>query len=141
MKGRYTGFTELSISVWCWCVKTRLVVQILADKDERGVMDQLAKALDLEQVMDRDVENLSGGELQRFAIAVCAAADSSVYMIDEPSSYLDVRQRLKAAQVCCSLAVVLQYVMRRLVNALLGTKFAHMLPAGFACRYCVMFMP
>ncbi len=49
--------------------------------------------------MDRDVENLSGGELQRFAMAVVAAQEADVYMIDEPSSYLDVRQRLKAAQV------------------------------------------
>lgn len=73
-------------------------MQILKKKDERGVMEMLSKELDLEQVMDRNVENLSGGELQRFAIAVCAATDSQVYMIDEPSSYLDVRQRLKAAQ-------------------------------------------
>lgn len=51
------------------------------------------------QVTDRNVENLSGGELQRFAIAVVAAQAADVYMIDEPSSYLDVRQRLKAAQV------------------------------------------
>lgn len=40
----------------------------------------------------------AGGELQRFAIAVVAAQKADVYMIDEPSSYLDVRQRLKAAQ-------------------------------------------
>lgn len=40
-----------------------------------------------------------GGELQRFAIAVVAAQAADIYMIDEPSSYLDVRQRLKAAQV------------------------------------------
>lgn len=62
-------------------------------------MDDLAEKLDLKQVMDRNVENLSGGELQRFAIAMCAAGKADVYMIDEPSSYLDVRQRLKAAQV------------------------------------------
>ncbi len=54
------------------------------------------------------MEHLSGGELQRFAIAVVAAQLADVYMIDEPSSYLDVRQRLKAAQVgassgCCML--------------------------------------
>ena len=48
---------------------------------------------------DRNVENLSGGELQRFAIAAVAIQEANVYMIDEPSSYLDVRQRLKAAKV------------------------------------------
>ena len=37
--------------------------------------------------------------MQRFAIAVVAAQKADVYMVDEPSSYLDVRQRLKAAQV------------------------------------------
>ena len=72
---------------------------MLKMRDERGRMDDLAEKLDLRQVMDRNVENLSGGELQRFAIAMCAAGKADVYMIDEPSSYLDVRQRLKAAQV------------------------------------------
>jgi ABC-type transport system involved in cytochrome c biogenesis ATPase subunit len=76
-----------------------MCVQILSRRDDRGVMDELTDKLDLKQVMDRNVENLSGGELQRFAIAVCAASKSDVYMVDEPSSYLDVRQRLKAAQV------------------------------------------
>lgn len=75
-------------------------MQILTKRDERGRMDDLTDKLDLKQVMDRNVENLSGGELQRFAIAMCAAGKADVYMVDEPSSYLDVRQRLKAAQVC-----------------------------------------
>ena len=72
---------------------------MLESKDDRGAIAQLAADLELVQVMDRDVENLSGGELQRFAIAVVAAQNADVYMIDEPSSYLDVRQRLKAARV------------------------------------------
>ena len=72
---------------------------VLDEKDARGVKEQLLRDLDLAQVTDRDVEHLSGGELQRFAIAVVAAHDADVYMVDEPSSYLDVRQRLKAAQV------------------------------------------
>jgi translation initiation factor RLI1 len=74
------------------------MVQMLKKRDERGKMEDLAEKLDLKQVMDRNVENLSGGELQRFAIAMCAGGKADVYMIDEPSSYLDVRQRLKAAQ-------------------------------------------
>lgn len=82
-------------------------MQILSKRDERGRMDDLTDKLDLKQVMDRNVEHLSGGELQRFAIAMCAAGKADVYMVDEPSSYLDVRQRLKAAQVRFSLAVSL----------------------------------
>lgn len=52
---------------------------------------------ELKHVMDRDVRVLSGGELQRFAIAVVSIQQSDVYMFDEPSSYLDVKQRLTAA--------------------------------------------
>ena len=141
------------------------VGEVISEKDQRGQKESLLKDLDLEQVLDRNVENLSGGELQRFAIAVVAAQEgerrrlgrapgrvlacwavvpsaaphilyiacitlrclpqftrptvlhllvplsscpsclpaclpaADVYMIDEPSSYLDVRQRLKAAEV------------------------------------------
>jgi ATP-binding cassette subfamily E protein 1 len=54
---------------------------------------------ELEHVVDRDIAVLSGGELQRFAIAVVAVQMSDVYMFDEPSSYLDVKQRLTAAHM------------------------------------------
>jgi ATP-binding cassette subfamily E protein 1 len=71
-------------------------LETLKKRDERGVTDELIVELDLENVLDRDVKALSGGELQRFAIAVVAVQDADVYMFDEPSSYLDVKQRLKA---------------------------------------------
>ena len=53
---------------------------MLKKRDERGKMDDLAEKLDLKQVMDRNVENLSGGELQRFAIGIVAVQDADVYM-------------------------------------------------------------
>ena len=58
---------------------------------------------ELNHVLDRDVKVLSGGELQRFAIAIVAIQQSDVYMFDEPSSYLDVKQRLTAAHMIRSL--------------------------------------
>ncbi|XP_075673354.1 ABC transporter E family member 2-like [Castanea sativa] len=64
---------------------------------------ELCADLQLNQVIDRNVGDLSGGELQRFAIAVVAVQNAEIYMFDEPSSYLDVKQRLKAAQVVRSL--------------------------------------
>eukprot|EP00179_Madagascaria_erythrocladioides_P000090 CAMPEP_0198314122 /NCGR_PEP_ID=MMETSP1450-20131203/4895_1 /TAXON_ID=753684 ORGANISM="Madagascaria erythrocladiodes, Strain CCMP3234" /NCGR_SAMPLE_ID=MMETSP1450 /ASSEMBLY_ACC=CAM_ASM_001115 /LENGTH=605 /DNA_ID=CAMNT_0044017159 /DNA_START=47 /DNA_END=1867 /DNA_ORIENTATION=+ len=73
------------------------VVEILQNKNERNNMEQIIQELDLEAVRERSVEHLSGGELQRFALAVVCVQDSDVYMVDEPSSYLDVRQRLRAA--------------------------------------------
>ncbi|KAL2621137.1 hypothetical protein R1flu_001342 [Riccia fluitans] len=55
------------------------------------------------QVLDRDVGDLSGGELQRFGIAAVAMQHAEIYMFDELSSHLDVKQRLRAAQVVRSL--------------------------------------
>jgi ATP-binding cassette subfamily E protein 1 len=45
------------------------------------------------------VQNLSGGELQRVAITLCLGKPADVYLIDEPSAYLDSEQRLHAARV------------------------------------------
>lgn len=54
--------------------------------------------VELRNVADREIGLLSGGELQRFAIALVAVQKADVYMFDEPSSYLDVKQRLSAAK-------------------------------------------
>ena len=72
---------------------------LVRSKDERGLAEKFLRELQLEHVQTRDIEALSGGELQRFAIACVAVQSADVYMFDEPSSYLDVKQRLKAAQV------------------------------------------
>jgi len=87
------------------------VEKILSGKDERKEKDQLCKDLDLTKVMDREIADLSGGELQRFAIAVCCAQEADIYMFDEPSSYLDVKQRLKAALTIRSLLKATKYVI------------------------------
>ena len=71
--------------------------------DTRGVSDELMDMLELKHVTGRALDVLSGGELQRFAICATAVQDKNVYMFDEPSSYLDVKQRLNAAQVIRSL--------------------------------------
>ncbi|KAK6937212.1 ABC transporter-like, ATP-binding domain [Dillenia turbinata] len=87
------------------------VGQVLDQKDEREMKAELCNDLDLNQVIDRNVGDLSGGELQRFAIAVVAIQNAEIYMFDEPSSYLDVKQRLKAAQVIRSLLRPNSYVI------------------------------
>src|ERR1700738_5351674 len=63
----------------------------------------MIKVLELEEVLDREIAHLSGGELQRFAIAMVCVAKADVYMFDEPSSCLDVKQRLNAAKTIRSL--------------------------------------
>ena len=58
---------------------------------------ELLQELDLLHIKDRKIKYLSGGELQRFAIAATISNDVNVYMFDEPTSYLDIKQRLKVA--------------------------------------------
>ena len=66
-------------------------------------LDEIAETLELKQVWDRDIDLLSGGELQRFAIAMVCVQTADVYMFDEPSSFLDVKQRLAAGRMIRSL--------------------------------------
>ncbi|KAF4663199.1 ATP-binding cassette sub- E member 1 [Perkinsus chesapeaki] len=87
------------------------VGETLARKDERHVVPELLKRLDLEHLVDREIKDLSGGELQRFAIAVVCELNASVYMFDEPSSYLDVKQRLEAAHVIRDLQTSDNYII------------------------------
>lgn len=75
------------------------VRQFLEKKDGGEFRGEVCRQLDLAAVLDRNIEDLSGGELQRFAIALVCTQDAGIYLFDEPSSYLDIKQRLKAAQV------------------------------------------
>jgi ATP-binding cassette subfamily E protein 1 len=74
------------------------VGEVIKRKDERQALDAVAKQLELGKLLDHDIATLSGGELQRFAIGTVCVQDCDVYMFDEPSSYLDVEQRLAAAR-------------------------------------------
>ncbi|CDR97412.1 ABC transporter, ATP-binding domain containing protein, putative [Babesia bigemina] len=75
------------------------VGEILEAKDKLGRAEDLIVTLELSHLMNRQISELSGGELQRFAICVAVLCDCEVTMFDEPSSYLDIRQRIIAARV------------------------------------------
>jgi len=70
------------------------LIDIVRKKDKRGLADELLKVFDLDKLVDREIENLSGGELQRFAILITLLQDVNIFIFDEPTSYLDVKQRL-----------------------------------------------
>jgi ATP-binding cassette, sub-family E, member 1 len=78
--------------------------ELIKKFDERKVADKLVNDLDLKIALDRNVTELSGGELQRLAVAVASARDADYYFFDEPSSYNDVYQRLSVAKVIQELA-------------------------------------
>ncbi|CAB3401457.1 unnamed protein product [Caenorhabditis bovis] len=72
---------------------------ILKKKHDNENLYSVIDQMELRGLLTRTIDQLSGGELQRFAIAMCCIQKSDVYMFDEPSSYLDVKQRLKAAAI------------------------------------------
>lgn len=88
-----------------------VVLELMKTKKERDNMEELIDALDLKEVLNRGIEQLSGGELQRFAIAFTCIQSADIYMFDEPSSFLDVKQRLNAARVIRSLLAPSSYVI------------------------------
>ena len=75
------------------------VGELLLRADERGVARELAEELGLRPIWDRSVRKLSGGELQKFLIAAVLSKEADVYVFDEPSSYLDVRERMRVARL------------------------------------------
>ncbi|WP_292462849.1 ribosome biogenesis/translation initiation ATPase RLI [Methanolobus sp.] len=78
--------------------------ELLDRTDERGILGELIEKLGLSPVIDRNISELSGGELQRVAIAACAARDADFYFFDEISPYLDIYQRINSAQLIQEIA-------------------------------------
>ena len=85
--------------------------ELIEKYDERGISRELIKELGLENSMEQNLKELSGGELQRLSIAAVASKDTEFYFFDEPSSYNDVFQRKSVARVIHSLAKIGKSVM------------------------------
>ncbi|HJJ38392.1 MAG TPA: ribosome biogenesis/translation initiation ATPase RLI [Methanocorpusculum sp.] len=60
---------------------------------------EILEPLGLMPILQSEVKNLSGGELQRVAIALCLSREADLYILDEPSAHLDVEQRLVTTKV------------------------------------------
>lgn len=74
------------------------VGELLEKVNERKKLEDITEQLDLRQIWERPLEVLSGGELQRVAVAAAISREADVYLFDEPSSYLDIKQRLQVAK-------------------------------------------
>ena len=83
---------------------TGTVADLLSKVDERGLLDETTRSLGIDHLMDRTVQQLSGGELQRMAIAATILRDVDVYFFDEPSSYLDIHERMRIVRIIQALA-------------------------------------
>lgn len=81
------------------------VRSLLERIEDRLTVEQAVELLDLEEAVDRELDKLSGGELQRVALAASIMKDADVYFFDEPSSYLDIYQRMKIARLIKQLSM------------------------------------
>ncbi len=59
---------------------------------------EIMKPFLLEELLEKKMDELSGGELQRLSVAISLSRDADIYLFDEPTAYLDVEQRLRAAR-------------------------------------------
>ncbi len=78
--------------------------ELLKRVDEIAAFDEIVEKLNLSAAITRDVKDLSGGELQRLAIAACMLRDANFYFFDEVTSYLDINQRIAVANAIRELA-------------------------------------
>lgn len=60
---------------------------------------ELVPALHLEGILDVALPDLSGGELQRAAVGLALARPATLYLLDEPSAYLDADERMSMARL------------------------------------------
>lgn len=111
------------------------VGNLLKRADERGALDDIVSSIGLENALNKKVADLSGGELQMFAIAACLLKEVDIYLLDEPSSYLDVGERLRVAKVIMSMKdykvlvvehdlIVLDYLSDH-IHVIFGTRGAY----------------
>jgi ATP-binding cassette, sub-family E, member 1 len=80
------------------------VKELLQNADQRKVFDEVVDVLELGKVLDTDIKSVSGGELQRVAIAATVMKKANLYVFDEPTSYLDIKQRIKVSKFIRGLA-------------------------------------
>ena len=78
--------------------RNETVVEFLSDAMANFEL-QLIRPLDLEKLYTKKLNQLSGGELQRVVVAKCLSKDAELFLLDEPSAYLDIEQRMNIAKV------------------------------------------
>ena len=66
--------------------------------DSADFKTSVIKKLELEHLLEHQIQDLSGGELQRSAIAACLSREADIYLLDEPSAFIDIEQRLASSR-------------------------------------------
>ncbi len=79
-------------------IAERPISELLESVDTSGRLDELKADMGLREIWDRPVKFLSGGELQRVAVTAAIVREGDIYFFDEPTAYLDVRERLRVGK-------------------------------------------
>lgn len=79
------------------------VVELLRRVDEKNELKKISNELQLNEILSNDITEISGGELQRVAIAATVLKNANLYIFDEPTSYLDIKQRINISKFIKSL--------------------------------------
>lgn len=87
------------VELIAYAYKDQKVIDLLKKIDEIDKADYLMDQLDMSGLKDRNVGDLSGGELQRLAIIAAMIKNADVYYFDEPTSFLDITHRIKVAKI------------------------------------------
>ncbi len=94
---------------------------------------ELVPGLHLEEIQDVALTDLSGGELQRSAVALALARPATLYLLDEPSAYLDADERMSMARL------VRRQIERQAASALVVDHDVYFL--DLACDELMVFRP
>jgi ATP-binding cassette, sub-family E, member 1 len=81
------------------------VKELLEKVDNENKLKEIIEKLNLEPFLNTDIKQISGGELQRVAIAATVLKKANLYLFDEPTSYLDIKQRINISNFIRSLAI------------------------------------
>jgi iron-chelate-transporting ATPase len=75
-----------------------------SDPDGAAVVEHALDVTGLRDLADRHVDQLSGGQLQRVWLASCLAQETGVLLLDEPTTYLDLRYQVELLDLVRDLA-------------------------------------
>ena len=82
---------------------SEMVVNVLSDAIKKHTKD-IINPLNIKDLFMKKLSELSGGELQKVSIALALSKKCKLCLLDEPSAYLDVEQRLRISKVIKNVA-------------------------------------
>ncbi|MCF7860779.1 ribosome biogenesis/translation initiation ATPase RLI [Candidatus Woesearchaeota archaeon] len=114
------------------------VRDLLTKVDQKGAFEEVSNDLGLTRFLDTNISKISGGELQRVAIAATVLKKANLYIFDEPTSYLDIKQRIKVSKYIRGLAsaddqTAVLVVEHDLIILDYMTDFVHIMYGKEAC--------